>query len=140
MLRDVLISKGLSNREAEVAELVTQGLSNKEVANRLFVTEKTVKFHLTNIYKKMSVKSRAQLIVWCLPHMSFIEKDQTGTAQQEPARAINQMPVGQQNVTNTIPAGNQTIGGINPGAGNTDLGGGNNTGNGFGGNTGGSFY
>ena len=53
MLRDVLIQKGLSNREAEVAELVSKGLSNKEVANQLFVTEKTVKFHLTNIYKKI---------------------------------------------------------------------------------------
>lgn len=77
MLKDVLIKEGLSNREAEVAELVTQGLSNKEVANRLFVTEKTVKFHLTNIYKKMNVKSRAQLIVWCLPNMSFTEKTET---------------------------------------------------------------
>ena len=74
MLREVLIKEGLSNREAEVAELVTQGLSNKEVAARLFVTEKTVKFHLTNIYKKMNVKSRAQLIVWCLPNMTFIER------------------------------------------------------------------
>ena len=73
MLRDVLIQKGLSNREAEVAELVSKGLSNKEVANQLFVTENTVKFHLTNIYKKMSVKSRAQLIVWCLPHLGFVE-------------------------------------------------------------------
>ena len=52
MLRDVLIQKGLSNRESEVAELVSKGLSNKEVANQLFVTEKTVKFHLTNIYKR----------------------------------------------------------------------------------------
>lgn len=76
MLRDVLIQKGLSNREAEVAELVTKGLSNKEVANQLFVTEKTVKFHLTNIYKKMNVKSRAQLIVWCLPHFGFVEKEE----------------------------------------------------------------
>ena len=74
MLREVLIKEGLSNREAEVAELVTQGLSNKEVATRLFVTEKTVKFHLTNIYKKMNVKSRAQLIVWCLPNMTFVER------------------------------------------------------------------
>ena len=83
MLRDVLIQKGLSNREAEVAELVTKGLSNKEVANQLFVTEKTVKFHLTNIYKKMNVKSRAQLIVWCLPHLGFVEKD------EKPAQEIN---------------------------------------------------
>lgn len=73
MLRDVLTQKGLSNREAEVAELVVKGLSNKEVANQLFVTEKTVKFHLTNIYKKMNVKSRAQLIVWCMPYQSFVE-------------------------------------------------------------------
>lgn len=77
MLRDILIQKGLSSREAEVAELVTRGLSNKEVANQLFVTEKTVKFHLTNIYKKMNVKSRAQLIVWCLPHLNFVESENT---------------------------------------------------------------
>lgn len=94
MLRDILTQKGLSNREAEVAELVVKGLSNKEVANQLFVTEKTVKFHLTNIYKKMNVKSRAQLIVWCMPYQSFVE---SGSAD-----------AGQQN-NNTIPAGNTTI-------------------------------
>jgi DNA-binding CsgD family transcriptional regulator len=88
MLRDVLIQRGLSNREAEVAELVTKGLSNKEVANQLFVTEKTVKFHLTNIYKKMNVKSRAQLIVWCLPHIGFVEKDEKPAAEIS-ANAIN---------------------------------------------------
>jgi DNA-binding CsgD family transcriptional regulator len=68
MLKDVLMQKGLSHREAEVVELVAQGLSNKEVADKLFVTEKTIKFHLTNIYK-----SRAQLIVWCLPHVGFVD-------------------------------------------------------------------
>lgn len=93
MLRDVLTQKGLSNREAEVAELVTKGLSNKEVANQLFVTEKTVKFHLTNIYKKMNVKSRSQLIVWCMPHMSFQENEVEAASQ-----------------TRTIPAGNSIVG------------------------------
>lgn len=67
----VLVAKGLTNRQAEVACLVTTGLSNKEIGHQLFVTEKTIKFHLVEIYKKMNVKSRAQLIVWCLPHMSF---------------------------------------------------------------------
>lgn len=105
MLRDVLIQKGLSNREAEVAELVSRGLSNKEVANQLFVTEKTVKFHLTNIYKKMSVKSRAQLIVWCLPHIGFIESEQRIEARTE-SNTQEQM----QRET-TIPAGNATVGG-----------------------------
>lgn len=103
MLRDVLMQKGLSNREAEVAELVSKGLSNKEVANQLFVTEKTVKFHLTNIYKKMSVKSRAQLIVWCLPHIGFIENEVLADQRQD-AQAQNRQET-------TIPAGNATVGG-----------------------------
>ena len=109
MLRDVLIQKGLSNREAEVAELVSKGLSNKEVANQLFVTEKTVKFHLTNIYKKMNVKSRAQLIVWCLPHLGFVENE-----RQTEAPANVQTPnnaYGAQ-AAQTIPAGNATVGGV----------------------------
>lgn len=74
MLQNTLIQKGLSNREAEVTELVAKGLSNKEIGNQLFVTEKTIKFHLTNIYKKLHVKSRAQLIVFCLPYMFPVEK------------------------------------------------------------------
>ncbi len=108
MLRDVLIQKGLSNREAEVAELVSKGLSNKEVANQLFVTEKTVKFHLTNIYKKMNVKSRAQLIVWCLPHLGFVESE---TVRQEPAIQAAGSYNNNANATQTIPAGSATVGG-----------------------------
>ncbi len=123
MLRDVLIQKGLSNREAEVAELVSKGLSNKEVANQLFVTEKTVKFHLTNIYKKMNVKSRAQLIVWCLPHLGFVESEARMEASQPAgATAFNT----QATIATTIPAGNTTItlpgGGIGRNNGNSDLG------------------
>lgn len=109
MLRDVLIQKGLSNREAEVAELVTKGLSNKEVANQLFVTEKTVKFHLTNIYKKMNVKSRAQLIVWCLPHLGFVEKDEKPIAENNTS-----IQMGSQNTSGTtsLATGAGPIGGI----------------------------
>ncbi len=121
MLRDVLIQKGLSNREAEVAELVSKGLSNKEVANQLFVTEKTVKFHLTNIYKKMNVKSRAQLIVWCLPHLGFVESEaRIEAAQPAGATAYNTQPAGA-----AMPAGNTTItlpGVGNFGRGNSDIG------------------
>lgn len=70
-LKTVLTAKGLTEREFLVADLVSRGLSNKEIANQMFITEKTVKFHLTNIYKKMGVKSRAQLIVFCLPYLGF---------------------------------------------------------------------
>jgi DNA-binding NarL/FixJ family response regulator len=72
-LQNMLIQKGLSNREAEVAALVTMGLSNKEVANQLFLTSATVKFHLTNMYKKLFIKSRAQLIVYCIPYLTLAE-------------------------------------------------------------------
>jgi DNA-binding CsgD family transcriptional regulator len=121
MLRDILIQKGLSNREAEVAELVSKGLSNKEVANQLFVTEKTVKFHLTNIYKKMNVKSRAQLIVWCLPHLGFVESEaRVEVAQPAGATAYNTQPAA------TMPAGNTTI--TLPGVGNFGGRGGNDIG------------
>lgn len=65
MLRDELRIKGLSPREIDVAELVAKGMSNKEVATILFVAEKTVKFHMTNIHRRMGFKSRAQLIAWC---------------------------------------------------------------------------
>lgn len=129
MLRDVLIQKGLSNREAEVAELVTRGLSNKEVANQLFVTEKTVKFHLTNIYKKMNVKSRAQLIVWCLPHFGFVEKEERQAAQ-EASNSVGIVGGSQNVIADTIPAGSQTVAssmsiptGINRGPGADSFGG-----------------
>lgn len=49
-------------REKEVAELVMKGLSNDEIGQRLFITEKTVKYHLTHIFKKMKVNSRLQLV------------------------------------------------------------------------------
>jgi DNA-binding CsgD family transcriptional regulator len=126
MLRDVLIQKGLSNREAEVAELVSKGLSNKEVANQLFVTEKTVKFHLTNIYKKMSVKSRAQLIVWCLPHLGFVESEArqeananiaAGASFKSPAAPQQAIPTGSATIT-TLPGAQNGIGR----SGNSDMG------------------
>lgn len=53
----------LSPSEQNVVRLVIEGESNQEIARRLLVTEKTVKFHLTNIYAKLGVQSRAQLIV-----------------------------------------------------------------------------
>jgi len=71
MLMWELQSAGLTKSEIRVVELVIQGLRSKEVAERLFVGEKTVKFHLTNIYKRLDLKNRPQLILWCAPHLSF---------------------------------------------------------------------
>lgn len=72
-LVQVLENKGLTTRQVEVANLMSQGLSSFEMGKKLFISEKAVKFHLTGIYRKLEVRSRAQAIVWCLPHMKFAE-------------------------------------------------------------------
>lgn len=53
----------LSPREKEVLEALTAGLSNKEIAQKLYIAEKTVKAHFSSIYRKMNVSTRSQAIV-----------------------------------------------------------------------------
>lgn len=65
---------GLSKRQAEVAILVTKGLSNRGIGNLLFITERSVRFHLEQIYILLGVKSRAELIVTCLPYLGYVDK------------------------------------------------------------------
>ncbi len=53
----------LTEREKEVLKLILKGLKNKEIGEKLFISEQTVKTHINNIFKKLGVKNRAQLIV-----------------------------------------------------------------------------
>jgi DNA-binding NarL/FixJ family response regulator len=52
----------LSKREIEVLRLVSVGLSNRDIGRHLFITESTVKRHLSTIYEKLAVNSRTQAI------------------------------------------------------------------------------
>jgi DNA-binding CsgD family transcriptional regulator len=52
----------LTPRELQVSMLVAEGASNREVATALFLTEKTVEFHLTNVYGKLGVRGRTELV------------------------------------------------------------------------------
>jgi len=54
----------LTARELEILQLVAEGLSNGEMARRLWVTEQTIKFHLSNIYRKLDVANRTQASRW----------------------------------------------------------------------------
>ena len=54
----------LSAREKEILELLAKGLHNYEVAGRLFISEATVKKHIENIYYKLQVHSRVELVNW----------------------------------------------------------------------------
>ncbi len=51
---------GLTERETAILKALARGLSNDEIAKELWVTQQTVKFHLTNIYRKLGVKNRTE--------------------------------------------------------------------------------
>jgi DNA-binding NarL/FixJ family response regulator len=55
---------GLTRRELEILRLVAEGHSNAEMAKMLWVTEQTVKFHLSNIYRKLDVSNRTAASRW----------------------------------------------------------------------------
>lgn len=59
----------LSAREREVLGLVAQGLANKQVARRLGITERTVKVHLTNVYRRIGVGDRTSAALWARDHL-----------------------------------------------------------------------
>lgn len=62
-LVSMLRSSGLSPRESEAASLVVRGLTNHDIADRLCISEQTVKDHLRSVYRKARVKTRSQLII-----------------------------------------------------------------------------
>jgi DNA-binding NarL/FixJ family response regulator len=57
---------GLTERELSILRAVARGLSNQAISGELWITEQTVKFHLTNIYRKLEVSSRAEAARYAL--------------------------------------------------------------------------
>ena len=58
----------LSVRELEVLKLLAKGMVNKEIAGTLFISEKTVKNHISSIFRKLDVQDRTQAAVYALKH------------------------------------------------------------------------
>lgn len=58
----------LTEREKEVLVCLVEGMSNKEIAKRLFISDKTVKIHVSKIFKKLDVKSRSQVVIYAVQH------------------------------------------------------------------------
>jgi DNA-binding NarL/FixJ family response regulator len=61
-------SGALSTREREIVILVAQGFKNKEMAERMFISEQTVKNHLHNIFDKLGVSDRLELALYAIHH------------------------------------------------------------------------
>ena len=53
---------GITKRELEILQLIAQGLSNREIAEKLFVSENTVKTHSSRLLEKLSAKRRTQAV------------------------------------------------------------------------------
>lgn len=62
------VDAGLTRSEVRVLESLARGLSNKEIAKDLWLTEQTVKFHLTNIYGRLGVANRTEAVRHAFQH------------------------------------------------------------------------
>ena len=67
---------GLTERELTILRALARGLSNKQLSQELWVTEQTVKFHLSNVYRKLGVSNRAEAVGYA--HKHGLAADQHG--------------------------------------------------------------
>src|SRR5216683_7455109 len=70
------VSRHLTSREVEIVRHVAIGLRNAEIAERLSITEATVKTHLNNIFEKLELRDRVELTVYALRHGLAAAQDQ----------------------------------------------------------------
>jgi DNA-binding NarL/FixJ family response regulator len=65
----------LTPREKEVLKLIANGASNREIAGQLYISEGTVKNHVTNILNRLNLRDRTQAALFAKSYLSFLESD-----------------------------------------------------------------
>ena len=60
--------ESLTRREREIVALIAEGLTNRELADRLCISEATIRTHLTSIFLKLDVTDRLKLVVYAYRH------------------------------------------------------------------------
>lgn len=88
----------LTEREYEIKDLVVKGLTNLEIARRLSIEEKTVKFHMTSIMAKNGVQSRSQLISNDLTQTLVVSNAQMVNSLKETLRDLNKVEIERQEI------------------------------------------
>jgi len=81
----------LTDRELEILRLVAQGHTNGKIARELWVTEQTVKFHLSNVYRKINVGNRTEASRWAQVNGLLTETNGSGSAAAE-IRVAGRLP------------------------------------------------
>jgi DNA-binding NarL/FixJ family response regulator len=69
----------LTGRELQILKLVVAGYTNKAIAAEILISEKTVEFHLENIYRKLGVQTRLMAGVWALKKGLTIDAREIGS-------------------------------------------------------------
>jgi DNA-binding NarL/FixJ family response regulator len=73
------IANSLTVREKEVVDLICQGMKNKMIADHLFITETTVRHHLTSVFNKFEISSRLELVVYAFKNNLVTTSEKNGT-------------------------------------------------------------
>jgi DNA-binding NarL/FixJ family response regulator len=75
----------LTDRELEVLELIARGLSNAEIGEQLYISDATVKTHITHILQKLNLRDRVQAVVLAHEAHLFTDSQETGSRDDRPA-------------------------------------------------------
>jgi DNA-binding CsgD family transcriptional regulator len=102
------VNKQFSSREKEVVELLLQGKSNKQIALALGISESTVEYHLKNVYKKLQVNSRTEVILQLGKSIGNgtageLGESTVGVTSKQRESIVDGTSVSAENVGNTIP-------------------------------------
>jgi DNA-binding NarL/FixJ family response regulator len=74
---------GLTEREVAILKAVARGLSNQAIGKELWVTEQTVKFHLTNIYRKLGVANRTEAARYAyMHHLASVDSESSPESEE----------------------------------------------------------
>ena len=87
------MERGLSEREREVMRLAAEGMGNREMADRLAISQATVKVHLGHIFQKLGVRGRAELAAAYHGVIRRPERPAPGVVPPRPSAARAPLPL-----------------------------------------------